>query len=75
MCSNPVYFYVTIPFKNGKVELLKTDPKVNNIENIAKIVLCDEELSLVNFFPDGNECVVTSFPTGQFYYINVRKRR
>lgn len=71
MCSNPFYFYVAVSFKNGKVELLKTDPKINDLENIAKIVLCDEELSLMKFFPDGNECIVTSFPTGRFYRINV----
>lgn len=69
--SNPVYYYIAISFNNGKVELLKTDPKVNRLDPIAKIVLCDDELSSVKFFPDGNECIVTSFPTGRLYLISV----
>lgn len=71
MSSNPFYYYIAISFKNGKVELLSTDPKVNSLEQIAKIILCDDELSSVIFFSDGNECIVTSFPTGRFYFINV----
>jgi len=73
LCSNPFYYYIAITFKNGKMELLRTVPKVNEIECIAKIVLCDEDLSSVKFFSDGNICSVTSFPTGRFYYINVSK--
>lgn len=55
------------------MELLRTVPKVNEIECIAKVVLCDEDLSSVKFFSDGNICGVTSFPTGRFYYIRVSK--
>lgn len=68
LCSNPLFNYIAVSFENGKVELLKTDPKV---EHISKIVLCDEELSSVNFFSNGKDCIVTSFPTGHFYRINV----
>ncbi|XP_016656351.2 cilia- and flagella-associated protein 43 [Acyrthosiphon pisum] len=71
LCSNPFYYYIAITFKNGKMELLRTVPKVNEIECIAKIVLCDEDLSSVKFFSDGNICSVTSFPTGRFYYISI----
>lgn len=73
LCSNPFYHYICITFKNGKMELLKTDPKINEIECITKIVLCDEDLSSVKFFSDGNTCNVTSFPTGRFFYISVSK--
>ncbi|XP_060835447.1 cilia- and flagella-associated protein 43 isoform X1 [Rhopalosiphum padi] len=71
LCSNPFYHYIAITFKNGKMELLRTVPKVNKIECIAKIVLCDEDLSSIKFFSDGNICNVTSFPTGRFYYISI----
>lgn len=73
LCSNPFYHYIAITFKNGKMELLRTVPKVNKIECIAKIVLCDEDLSSIKFFSGGNICNVTSFPTGRFYYISVSK--
>lgn len=53
------------------MELLKTDPNESDIELIAKIVLCDDELSSVNFFRDGKELLVTYFPTGRFYHIEV----
>ncbi|XP_025190964.1 cilia- and flagella-associated protein 43-like [Melanaphis sacchari] len=52
------------------MEFLRTDPKVNEIELITKIVLCDEDLSSVKFFSDGNTISATSFPTGQFFYID-----
>lgn len=71
MCSNPVYYYVAVPFENGKVELWKTDPRTNDLEEISKLVLCDDELSSVKFFANGNKCVVTSFSTGRFFYVNV----
>lgn len=71
VCSNPLYNYIAISFKNGKVELLKTDQKANSFEHIAKLVLCDEELSSLRFFSDAKECIVTSFPSGQFYHISV----
>ncbi|XP_060871614.1 cilia- and flagella-associated protein 43 isoform X4 [Metopolophium dirhodum] len=71
LCSNPFYYYIAITFKNGKMELLRTVPKANEIECIARIVLCDEDLSSVKFFSDGNICSVTSFPTGRFYYISI----
>lgn len=71
LSSNPLYCYVAIVFENGKVELLRTDPKVNGLGHVAKLVLCDEVLSTVKFFFDGKRCVVTGFPTGRFYYISV----
>lgn len=71
VCSNPLYSYIAVSFKNGKVELLIADPKANGLEHVAKIVLCDEELSSVRFFFDAKECVATSFPSGRFYHISV----
>jgi len=73
LCSNPFYNYIGITFKNGKMEILRTDPKFNEIEWITKIVLCDEELSTVKFFSNGNTCIATSFPTGRFFYVSVSK--
>lgn len=70
LCSNPLFGYIVVSFDSGKVELLKTDP---NVEHICKIVLCDEEMSSVDFFSDGRECIVTSFPTGRFYRVNVSR--
>lgn len=72
LCSNPLYGYIIISFENGKLELLSAaESEVNVIEQISKIVLCDEELSSVRFFSDGEQCIVASFPTGQFYRLNV----
>lgn len=71
VCSNPVHHYVAVPFANGKVELWKTDPRANDLEEISKLVLCDDELSSVKFFADGNHCVVSSCSTGRFFYVNV----
>jgi hypothetical protein len=71
VCSNPRYYYVAVSFKNGKVELLKTDPNESDVELISKMVLCDEELSCVNFFSDGKECLATNFSTGRLYHIRV----
>jgi len=73
LCSNPFYNYIGITFKNGIMEFLRTDPIINEIEWIAKIVLCDEDLSSVKFFSDGKTCCVTSFSTGRFFYISVIK--
>lgn len=53
------------------MELLNTDCRVNELKLISKLVLCDDELSSVNFFSNGEECIVTSFLTGQFFYISV----
>lgn len=75
LCSNPIYYYVAVSFKSGKIELLKSDPKTNYLELIAKLVLCDEELSSVLFFRDGENCIVNSFPSGRFYYVSVSKQR
>lgn len=71
VCSNPLYYYVAVSFKNGKLELLKTDPNESDVELVSKIVLCDEELSCVHFFRDGKECLAINFPTGRFYHIGV----
>lgn len=73
MCSNPYYSYIVILFKCGKLELLRSNPKVNDLEYISKIVLCDEELSTVHFLFEGKKCIVISFSTGRFYYISVSK--
>jgi len=62
---------VAVPFENGKVELWKTDPGANDLEKISKLVLCDDELSSVKFFANGNHCIVTSFPAGRFFHVNV----
>jgi len=62
---------VAIPFENGKVELWKTDPRENDLEEISKMVLCDDVLSLIKFFNNGEACIVTSLTTGRFYYVNV----
>lgn len=74
LCSNPFFYYIAISFKNGKVELLKTNPKVNDLEHITTAVLCDEEISSVRFFPNGQECIVTSFLIGLFYHVSVSNR-
>lgn len=71
VCSNPFYNYVAISFENGKVELFNTDPNVNDLKLIAKLVICDEELSSVKFLFDGQKCILASFPTGRFYFVNV----
>lgn len=71
VCSNPFYNYVTISFETGKVELIRIDPNVNDLKLVAKLVICDEELSSVHFLFDGQKCIVASFPTGQFYLIDV----
>lgn len=71
LCSNSFYPYIAISFKDGKVELLKTDTEETFLEKITTIILCDEEISSLNFFSGGKECVVSSFPTGQFYCVSV----
>lgn len=71
LCSNPLYGYIVVSFENGKLELLSANSEINVIEQISKIVLCDEELSSVRFFSDGEQCIVASFPTGKFYRLNV----
>ncbi|VVC45646.1 Hypothetical protein CINCED_3A007876 [Cinara cedri] len=67
--SYPFDNYFTISFKNGKVELFKT-LKNNDLKRIAKMVLCDEEISSVHFLR-GPKCIAASFPTGRFYFIDI----
>lgn len=71
LCSNPLYGYIVISFENGKLELMSADSELNVIEQISKIVLCDEEVSSVRFFSDGEQCIVASFPARQFYRLRV----
>lgn len=74
MCSNPLYYYIAISFKNGKVELLGTDFNLNSLDCIAKLLLCDEEISSVNFFSDGKQSVMSSFPTGRLFLVSVSEQ-
>lgn len=74
MCSNPLYCYIAISFKNGKVELLETNPNLNSLNYITKLVLCDEEISSVNFFSDGKLSIMSSFPTGRLYLVSVSEQ-
>lgn len=71
MCSNPCYNYITVSFDNGNVELLNFDSNQNQFKYISKMVMCDEELSSVKFFENGDECIVSSYPTGLFFYVHV----
>lgn len=71
LCSNPVYSYLAVSFENGKVELLWCDAETNELKVISKIVLCDEEISSVNFFSNGEQCVAASVPTGTFFCVHV----
>ncbi|VVC42480.1 WD40/YVTN repeat-like-containing domain,WD40-repeat-containing domain [Cinara cedri] len=67
--SYPFDSYFAISFKNGKVEIFKT-LKNNELKRIAKIVLCDEEISSVHFLL-GPKCIAASFSIGRFYYIDI----
>lgn len=69
MSSYPFDNYFAITFKNGKVELFKTLNN-NELKHVAKMVLCDEEISSVHFLL-GPKCIAASFLTGRFYYVNV----
>lgn len=71
LCSNPVHPYLAVSFENGKVELLTYDTKTNELKVISKMVLCDEQISSVNFFSDGEKCIAASVPTGTFFCVHV----
>lgn len=69
VCSYSFDNYFAISFKNGKVELFKI-LKNNDLKRVAKIILCDEEISSVHFLL-GPKCIAASYPTGRFYFLDV----
>lgn len=71
LCCNPNFNYVAVSFKHGTVQLIAIDPESNDLNHVSKLVLCDEDINSVMFTVDGNECVVTSFPTGRFFRVKV----
>ncbi|XP_050433883.1 cilia- and flagella-associated protein 43 [Adelges cooleyi] len=69
--ANPLYHYVAVTFNNGKIELRNADSTDDSLNLIAKMVLCDEELSAIKFFPNGQNCIAVVYSTGWFFHIQV----
>lgn len=69
--SNPYYSYIAVTFKNGYFTLLTFCIKLKELEPVLSIELSNEELSSIHFFANENDCIVSSYPNGQLYYVNV----
>ncbi|XP_050530954.1 cilia- and flagella-associated protein 43 isoform X2 [Daktulosphaira vitifoliae] len=71
LAINPLYYYVAVTFTNGKIELIDVNPYTNSLKNITKMVLCNQELSSVVFFPDSQNCIASVYSTGWLFNIKI----